>query len=68
MFRLPTEVFGSSAAAVVNRYLVGDGSTAWMTGGYIVIDLYVGDEDGEYNEDWLDGSGLLPRSSRFAPN
>ncbi len=59
MFRLPTEVFDASAEAVVNRYLVGDGSTAWTTGGYIVIELFADDEDGEYNQDWLDGSGLL---------
>jgi hypothetical protein len=59
MLRLPTEVFDSSAAAVVNRYLVGDVSTAWTSGGYIVIDLFTDDEDDEYNEDWLDGSGLL---------
>lgn len=57
MFRLPAEVFDS--AAVVNRYLVGDGATAWATGGYVVIHLFAEDNDGEYGEEWLDGSGLL---------
>jgi hypothetical protein len=57
MFRLPTEVLDS--AAVVNRFLIGDGSTAWTTGGYVVIDLVAEDEDGAYDEAWLDGSGLL---------
>ncbi|TFV57005.1 hypothetical protein E4P41_14985 [Geodermatophilus sp. DF01-2] len=58
-FRLPAEVFGSSATAVLNRYLVGDCSTAWTTGGHAVVDLSTGDDDGEYDDDWLDGSGLL---------
>lgn len=57
MFRVPAEVFDSTA--VVNRYLVGDGSTAWTTRGNVVIDLVTEDDDGEYGEDWLDGSGLL---------
>ncbi|SNR92528.1 hypothetical protein [Blastococcus mobilis] len=59
MFRLPAEVLGRSATAVVDQYLVGDGSTAWTTDGYVVIDLFAEDEDGEYDNEWLDGSGLL---------
>ncbi len=59
MFRLPADVFGSSATAVVEQYLVGDCSTAWTTGGYVVIDLTAEDDDGEYDGEWLDGSGLL---------
>jgi hypothetical protein len=59
MFRLPAEVFGSPATAVVDRYLVGDRSTAWTTGGHVIIDLLAEDDEGEYDEEWLDGSGLL---------
>jgi hypothetical protein len=58
VFRLPVEVFGSPATAVLDRYLVGDYSTAWTTGGHAVIDLSTGDNYGEY-DDGLDGSGLL---------
>jgi hypothetical protein len=59
MFRLPAEVLGGSAKAGVEQYLVGDCSTAWTTDGYVVIDLFAEDEDGEFDEEWLDGSGLL---------
>jgi hypothetical protein len=59
MFRLPAEVFGLSTTAGVEQYLVGDCSTAWTTAGFVVIDLFAEDEDGEYDEEWLDGSGLL---------
>src|SRR3954453_17500453 len=59
MFRLPTEVLGPSATAVAEQYLVGDCSTAWTTGGYVVIDLFAEDEGGEYDEEWLDASGPL---------
>src|SRR3954471_17391913 len=59
MFRLPAEVLGRSATAGVEHYLVGDCSTAWRTDGFVVIDLFAEDEDGEYDEEWLDGSGLL---------
>ena len=60
MFRLPAGVFGRSATAVVEQYLVGDCSTAWTTDEYVIIDLFPEDEDGgEYDEEWLDGSGLL---------
>jgi hypothetical protein len=59
MFRLPAEVLGSPATAVLERYLVGDYSTAWTTGGHAIIDLSTGDDYGEYADDWLDGSGLL---------
>ena len=59
MFRLPAEVLGASATAGVGQYLVGDCSTAWTADGFVVIDLLAEDEDGEYNEEWLDGSGLL---------
>ena len=59
MFRLPAEVVGLSTTAGVEQYLVGDCSTAWTTDGFVVIDLLVEDEDGEYDEEWLDGSGLL---------
>jgi hypothetical protein len=59
MFRLPVEVFGDSATAVVEQYLVGDRSTAWTTDGHVIIDLFAEDDDGEYDEEWLDGSGLL---------
>ncbi|WP_448639390.1 hypothetical protein [Geodermatophilus sp. URMC 63] len=57
MFRVPAEVFDSTA--VVDRYFVGDSSTAWTNRGSVVIDLVTEDDDGEYGEDWLDGSGLL---------
>jgi len=57
MFRVPAEVF--DAATVVNRYLVGDGSTAWTTGGFVVVDLFAEEEDGACDEAGLDGSGLL---------
>lgn len=57
MFRLPAEVVGASAAGV-DRYLVGDPSRAWTTGGHIIMDLSAENDDGEY-DDWLDGSGLL---------
>lgn len=59
MLRLPAGMFGSPATAVQERYLVGDCSTAWTTGGYVVIDLFAEDDAGEYDDDWLDGSGLL---------
>jgi hypothetical protein len=59
MFRLPAEVLGRSATAGVEQYLVGDFSTAWTSDGFVVIDLFAEDEDGEYDEEWLDGSGLL---------
>src|SRR3954464_5846367 len=59
MFRLPAEVLGRSATAGVEQYLVGDCSSAWTTDGFVVIDLFAEDEDGEYDEEWLDGSGLL---------
>jgi hypothetical protein len=59
MFRLPAEVFGLSTTAVVEQYLVGDCSTAWTTDGFVVIDLFAEDEDGAYEEEWQDGSGLL---------
>src|SRR3954467_1017880 len=59
MFRLPAEVFGLSTTAGVEQYLVGDCSSAWTTDGFVVIDLFAEDEDGEYDEEWLDGSGLL---------
>ncbi len=59
MFRWPAGVFGSPATAVLERHLVGDCSTAWTTGGYVVIDLFAEDDAGEYDDDWLDGSGLL---------
>jgi hypothetical protein len=58
-FRLPVDVFGPPATAMLNRYLIGDYSTAWTTGGHAVVDLSTGDDDSEYDEDWLDGSGLL---------
>ncbi len=41
------------------QYLVGDCSTAWTTDGQLCIDLFAEDDDGEYDEEWLDGSGLL---------
>jgi hypothetical protein len=59
MFRLPAEVLGRSATAGVEQYLVGDCSTAWTTNGFVVIDLSAEDEDGEYDGECLDGSGLL---------
>jgi hypothetical protein len=59
MFRLPAEVFGSPATAVVEPYLLSDCSTTWTTDGYVVFDLLAEDDDGEYDEGWLDGSGLL---------
>lgn len=59
MFRLPAGVFGPPATAVLKRYLVGDCSTAWTTGGYVVIDLFAENDAGEYDYDWLDVSGLL---------
>jgi hypothetical protein len=59
MFRLPAEVFGRSATAEVGQYLVGNRSTAWSTGGHVIIDLLAEDDEGEYAEEWLDGSGLL---------
>ena len=59
MFRLPAEVLGASATAGVGQYLVGDCSAAWTADGFVVIDLVAEDEDGEYDEEWLDGSGLL---------
>jgi hypothetical protein len=59
MFRLPAEVLDGSAAAGAEQYLVGDSTTAWTTDGNFVIDLTAEDEDGEYDEEWLDGSGLL---------
>jgi hypothetical protein len=59
MFRLPVEMFGSPATASLDRYLVGGYSTAWRTGGHAVIDLSTGDDYGAYDDDWLDGSGLL---------
>jgi hypothetical protein len=57
MFRLPTEVLGATTGA--GQYLLGDCSTAWTVDEFVVIDLSAEDEDGEYNEEWLDGSGLL---------
>src|SRR3954470_807428 len=57
MFRLPAEVLGRSATAGVEQYLVGDCSSAWTTDEYVVIDLFAEDEDGEYDEEWLTGSG-----------
>src|SRR5689334_8742521 len=59
MFRLPAEVLGAAATAAVGQYLVGDCSTAWTADGFVVMDLLAEDEDGEYDEEWLDGSGLL---------
>src|SRR3954452_21575678 len=44
MFRLPDEVFGPSATAVAEQYLVGDCSSAWTTDEYVVIDLFAEDE------------------------
>ncbi len=58
MFRLPAEVSGLSATAAVEQYLIGDCSTAWTADGHVVIDL-LADDDGEDDEEWLDGSGLL---------
>jgi hypothetical protein len=58
-FRLPAEAFGRSTTAVVEQYLVGNYSTAWTTGGHVIIDLVAEDDDGGYDEEWLDGSGLL---------
>jgi hypothetical protein len=58
MFRLPAEVFGDSVTAVVEQYLVGDCSTAWTTHGQVIIDLFA-EDDGEQDEEWLEGSGLL---------
>jgi hypothetical protein len=58
MFRLPTEVLGPSATAVAEQYLVGDCSTAWTTHGQVIIDLFA-EDDGEQDEEWLEGSGLL---------
>ncbi|CCG03595.1 hypothetical protein [Blastococcus saxobsidens] len=59
MFRLPAEVLRASVTAGVGQYLVGDCSTAWTADGFVVIDLLAEDEDGEYDAEWLDGSGLL---------
>lgn len=59
MFRLPAEVLGASSMAGMGHYLVGDCSTAWTADEFVVIDLSAEDEDGQYNEQWLDGSGLL---------
>src|SRR3954452_10165655 len=59
MLRLPAEVLGRSATAVVEQYLVGNCSSVWTTDVFVVIDLFAEDEDGEYDEEWLDGSGLL---------
>jgi hypothetical protein len=59
MFRLPAEVLDLSPVAWVEKYLLGDCSTAWTTDGHVVIDLFAEDDDGEYDEEWLDGSGLL---------
>src|SRR3954451_21077599 len=59
MFRLPAEVLGASATAGMGQYLVGDCSTAWTADEFVVIDLSAEDADGECNEEWLDGSGLL---------
>jgi len=59
MLRLPAEVLDLSAPAGVELYLLGDCSTAWATDGHVVIDLFAEDGDGEYDEEWLDGSGLL---------
>jgi hypothetical protein len=56
---LPDWVFGPPGTAGLERYLVGDCSTAWTTGGHVVIDLFAEDDAGEYGNDWLDGSGLL---------
>ena len=42
----------------MEQYLVGDCSTAWTADGHVVIDL-LAEDDGEYDEEWLDGSGLL---------
>ena len=58
MFRLPAEVSGLSATVAVEQYLVGDCSTAWTADGHVVIDL-LAEDDGEHDEEWLDGSGLL---------
>jgi hypothetical protein len=59
MFRLPAEVLGTSGTAGVGQYLVGDCSTAWAADGLVVIHLSAEDDDGEYDEEGLDGSGLL---------
>lgn len=58
MFRLPAEVLAASVTGGVGKYLVGDCSTSWTADGFVIIDLFAEDEDGEY-EEWLDGSGLL---------
>jgi hypothetical protein len=59
IFRLPAESLGPFASAVAEQYLGGDCTKAWTTDGNVVIDLFAEDDDGLYDGEWLDGSGLL---------